>query len=102
MKYLPQLRSSEDTKPLKSGSSPYQNIQSSLAALRERGGGAGEGVMPMSYMPPPELAAAEPAAAGVAATLRHTQRMSPARQREKLDKIGSSRGVPPKLVVISP
>ena len=32
------LSSSGDTKSVKSGSSPYQNIQSSLAAVNDNGG----------------------------------------------------------------
>jgi len=99
--------SSGDTRPERSGSSPYQKIQSSLAAVRESGGGAGEGAMPRSKMPAPGAevavaAAAGPEVAGVAATRRHTHRMSPAKHREKLDSTGSSRGVPPKPPATSP
>lgn len=100
--------SSGDTRPERSGSSPYQKIQSSLAAVRESGGGAGEGAMPRSKMPAPGAeaaalaAAAGPAVAGVAATRRHTHRMSPAKHREKLDNTGSSRGVPPNPPATSP
>lgn len=101
--YSPHAMSSGDTRPERSGSSPYQKIQSSLAAVRERGGGAGEGAMPRSKMPAPVAeAVAGPEVAGVAATRRHTQRMSPARHREKLDNTGSSRGVPPKSPATSP
>lgn len=88
--------SSGETRPDKSGSSPYQNIQSSLAADSDRGGGAGEGAIPMSNIAP------VPVAAGVAATRRHTQSMSLARHREKLDNTGSSRGVPTDPPAISP
>jgi len=97
--------SSGDTKPERSGSSPYQKIHSSLAAVRESGGGAGEGAIPRSKIPAPgadALAAAEPELAGVAATRRQTQRMSPAKHREKLDSTGSSKGVPPKPPATSP
>lgn len=106
--YSPQVMSSGDTRPERSGSSPYQKIQSSLAAVRESGGGAGEGAMPRSKMPAPGAeaaavaAAAGPEVAGVAATRRHTHRMSPAKHREKLDSTGSSRGVPPKPPATSP
>lgn len=105
--YSPQAMSSGDTRPERSGSSPYQKIQSSLAALRESGGGAGEGAMPRSKMPAPgaeaaAAAAAGPLEAGVPATRRHTHKMSPARHREKLDSTGSSRGVPPNPPATSP
>lgn len=103
--HSPQAINSGDTRPERSGSSPYQKIQSSLAAVRESGGGAGEGAMPRSKMPAPgaeEAAAAGPEVAGVAATRRHTHNISPAKHREKLDSTGSSRGVPPKPPVTSP
>lgn len=101
--YLPHAMSSGETRPERSGSSPYQKIQSSLAAVRERGGGAGEGAMFISNMPDPVAeAAAGPEVDGVAATRRHTHKMSPARHREKLESTGSSRGVPPKPPATSP
>lgn len=104
--HLPQAMSSGDTKPDRSGSSPYQKIQSSLAAVTESGGGAGEGAIPRSKMLLPGaealVAATGPEEAGVAATRRHTHRMSPARHREKLDSTGSSRGVPPNPPDTSP
>lgn len=95
--YLPHAMSSGETRPERSGSSPYQKIQSSLAAVRERGGGAGEGAMFISNMPDPVAeAAAGPEVDGVAATRRHTHKMSPARHREKLESTGSilERGAP--------
>lgn len=99
--FLPQARSSGETNPERSGSSPYQKIQSSLAAVSERGGGAGDGAMFRSKIPAPAAGPLTPLD-GVAATLRHTHRMSPARHREKLESTGSSRGVPPNPPATSP
>ena len=104
---LPQAMSSGDTRPLRSGSSPYQNIHSSFAACNESGGGAGDGAIAFMSKMLFEAAAAAAAAwpcdwAWEALTRRQTQRMSPARQREKLASTGSSRRVPPKPPATSP
>lgn len=95
-KYIPQRLSSDETRPDKSGSSPYQKIHNSLAAVNDNGGGAGDGAI--SENPPAPIRLDD----GIDATRRHTQSISPAKQREKLDNIGSSRGVLPRPPVTSP
>lgn len=98
----PQAISSGDTRPDKSGSSPYQKIQSSLAAVNDNGGGAGDGAIPKSKIPPAPPPPLVTLFDGVAATRRQTHNISPARHREKLDSTGSSSGVPPNPPTISP
>lgn len=86
--YLPVASSSWLTMPPRSGSSPYQKIQSSLAAASESGGwagGAGCG----------RPSGSNSGGCEGALTRRHTHRMSPARQREYEDSTGSSRGSTP-------
>lgn len=67
--YLPGVLSSGDKRTLRSGSSPYQKIQSSLDVERLRGGGGGDG-------PGSNISAVR----GVE-TRRHTHSISAARQR---------------------
>lgn len=85
IEHLPVVISSGVTRSPRSGSSPYQNIQSSLAAARLRGGGCAGADSPKSYR-----------LAGCGAdTRRHTHKISAARQRAQLRSTGSSSGSQP-------
>lgn len=85
--YSPGEISSGATNSLRSGSSPYQKIQSSLAAWSDSGGCCNGGGGPMSNIPPPEPG-------GALATRRQTHNISLAMQREYERKTGSSSGSP--------
>lgn len=93
-KNLPEdFNSSGETSSDKSGSSPYQNIHNSFAALRDSGGCVTVPILGpvklISYIFP------EGSGSGFgAATLRHTQSMSTARHLEYDRRTGSSRGSP--------
>ncbi|KAG8288487.1 hypothetical protein J6590_016610 [Homalodisca vitripennis] len=88
--YSPVASSSWLTMPERSGSSPYQKIQSSLAAASDSGGCWG-----------PAGGCGSPSGSNMSRcpgwllTRRHTHRMSPARHREKDESTGSSRGSRP-------
>lgn len=90
----PDFCNSGATRLLRSGSSPYQKIHSSLAAVNDSGGCVTAPLPPDTDMfRSNRLAEASGSCLG-AATRRHTHRMSAARQRAYELRTGSSSGSP--------
>lgn len=85
---LPRASSSGDTRFVKSGSSPYQNIHNSLAECKDNGGLTGPEGCGNNWSNKTALLCG----CCDAPTRLHTHKISPAKHREKLDSTGSSIG----------